>query len=237
MRIDPEKCVGCMKCVPFCCVEAILEVGEVCVVDEDKCVECYVCLRSEICPVDALEEVPLKWPRILRHTFSSPIATHKDTNINGRGTSEMKTNDVTGRYRHGEVGFSVDVGRPGVGTTFEDVERVSMAVAKVGVKFEPLNPTTTLMADSNTGRFRDDVKMERVLSCILEFKTEEDKLLSVISGLRDVAKSVNTVFSVGCISRCRSDGMIPARAVLDEAGIFYRPNGKINLGLGRPLAP
>lgn len=237
MRIDPEKCVGCMKCIPFCCVEAILEAGKKCVVDEDKCVECYVCLRSGICPVDAFEEVPLEWPRILRHTFSSPSAEHKDTHISGRGTSEMKTNDVTGRYRHGKVGFTVDVGRPGVGTSFEDVERIAMAVAKVGVNFEPLNPTTTLMTDTNSGRFRDDAKMERVLSCILEFKTEEEKLLSIINALRDVAKSVDTVFSVGCISRCRPDGTVPVKAMLDEAGIFYRPNGKINVGLGRPLAP
>lgn len=236
MRINPEKCVGCVECIPFCSVEAILEAGETCVIDEDKCVECYVCLRSEICPVDAFEEVPLEWPRILRHTFSSPVAVHEDTHVDGRGTAEMKTNDVTGRYRHGEVGFTVDVGRPGVGTTFEDVERISMAVAKVGVKFEPLCPTTTLMVDSNTGKFRDDIKTERVLSCILEFKTEEDKLLSVINALRDIAKSVSTVFSVGCISRCRPDGTAPVKAVLDRAGIFYRPNGKINIGLGRPLA-
>ncbi|MFQ6079290.1 MAG: 4Fe-4S ferredoxin, partial [Thermodesulfobacteriota bacterium] len=148
-----------------------------------------------------------------------------------------KTNDVTGRYRHGKVGFTVDVGRPGVGTSFEDVERIAMAVAKVGVNFEPLNPTTTLMTDTNSGRFRDDAKMERVLSCILEFKTEEEKLLSIINALRDVAKSVDTVFSVGCISRCRPDGTVPVKAMLDEAGIFYRPNGKINVGLGRPLAP
>ena len=76
-----------------------------------------------------------------------------------------------------------------------------------------------------------------ILSCILEFKTEENKLLSVINALRDIAKSVNTVFSVGCISRCKLDGTAPVKAMLDEAGIFYRPNGKINIGLGRPLAP
>jgi hypothetical protein len=237
MQISAEKCVGCMKCVPLCCGQAILKAGEKCIVDEDKCVECYVCLKSEICPVDAFVESPLRWPRILRHIFSSVHTVHKGTGMDGRGTMEMKTNDVSGRYRHGEVGFTVDVGRPGVGTTFADVEKISMAVAKVGVRFEPLNPTTRLMIGSDTGRFRNDIKSERVLSCILEFKTEEEKLLSVISALRDIAKSVNTVFSVGCISRCRADGTVPAQALLDGVGIFYRPNGKTNIGLGRPLAP
>ena len=215
MRIDLEKCTGCMKCLPYCCGDAIQKVGKKCLVDQNRCVECYVCLRSEICPVDAFEETPLGWPRILRHTFSSRRTVHKGTGMDGRGTEEMKTNDVTGRYRHGEVGFTVDVGRPGVGATFEDVEKISMAIAKVGVEFERMNPTTGLMADTTTGRFRDDIKMERVLSCILEFKAEEAKLLPIVNALKDIAHSVNTVFSVGCISRCRPDGMVPVKAVLD----------------------
>jgi hypothetical protein len=163
--------------------------------------------------------------------------THEGTGIDGRGTAEMKTNDVTGRYRHGEVGFTVDVGRPGVGTTFEDVEKISMAVGKIGVEFEKMNPVTKLMSHKSTGRIRDDIKMERILSCVLEFKTKDTKTVSIINALRDVAKLVSTVFSVGCICRCKPDGTVPVKSILDEAGIFYRPNGKINIGLGRPLAP
>ncbi len=236
MRIDLEKCTGCMKCIPFCGVEAILKEGKKCVIDEERCNECDVCLKSDICPVDAFEEVSLEWPRILRHSFSSVHAKFKDIGVNGRGTAEMKTNDVTGRYRLGEVGFTIDVGRPGVGTTFEDVEKIAMEVAKVGVQFEPLNPTTKLMVETKTGKFRDDIKKERVLSCILEFKIDEDKLLSVISILKEVAKKVNTVFSVGCISRCNPDGSIPVKALLEELRVNYRPNGKVNIGLGHPLA-
>jgi NAD-dependent dihydropyrimidine dehydrogenase PreA subunit len=237
MHIDPEKCVGCAKCVPLCCGEAIQPLGEKYIIDQEKCVECYLCLTSGICPVDAFEEVQLTWPRILRHTFSSVCAAHKGTGIEGRGTEEMKTNDVTGRYRRGEVGFTVDVGRPGVGTTFEDVEKIAMAVARVGVEFEKINPTTRLMVDVATGRLRDDIKRERVLSCILEFKTHEANLLSIVNTLRNVATRVNTVFSVGCICRCRPDGTPPVKAVLDKEGIFYRPNGKTNIGIGRPLSP
>lgn len=237
MRINLDKCIGCMECIPYCPARAIIATGNKCTVDEQRCFECYVCLTSGICPVDALEKVPLKWPRILRHVFSSVAMLHKQTGIDGRGTAEMKTNDVTGRYRHGEVGFTVDVGRPGIGTTFEDVEKISRAVAKVGVEFEQMNPVTKLMTDKTTGKLRDDIKMERILSCVLEFKTEDTKALPVINALTDVSKLVNTVFSVGCICRCKPDGSIPVKTMLDEAGIFYRPNGKINIGLGRPLAP
>jgi len=237
MRINLEKCVACAECLPYCPAGAIIPTRDKFMVDEHRCFECYACLTSGICPVDALEKVPLKWPRILRHVFSSVAMLHKQTGIDGRGTAEMKTNDVTGRYRHGEVGFTVDVGRPGIGTTFEDVGKISMAVAKVGVEFEQMNPVTKLMRDKATGRLRDDIKMERILSCVLEFKTEDTEALSIINALMDVSKLVNTVFSVGCICRCRPDGTIPVKTMLDEAGISYRPNGKINIGLGRPLAP
>ncbi|MFB0563663.1 MAG: indolepyruvate ferredoxin oxidoreductase subunit alpha [Candidatus Lokiarchaeia archaeon] len=237
MRINLEKCIGCMECIPYCPARAIIATGNKCIVDEGRCFECYVCLTSGICPADAFEKIVLKWPRILRHIFSSVAMIHKGTGIDGRGTAEMKTNDVTGRYRHGEVGFTVDVGRPGVGASFEDIEKISMAVARVGVAFEQMNPVTRLMRDKATGRFREDTKMERILSCVLEFKTEDTKAISVINALNDVSKLVDTVFSVGCICRCRPDGTIPIKNMLDKAGIFYRPNGKTNIGLGRPLAP
>ena len=237
MRITPKKCDGCMKCVPFCSLDAISRVEKKCSIDEDKCVECYVCLKSGICPNGAFEEALLEWPRILRHIFSAPFAAQKGTGvIDGRGTDEMKTNDVTGRYCPGEVGFCVDVGRPGIGATFEDVEKISMAVARVGVKFEPMNPIFQLMTDSKTGKLRDDIKSERVLSCILEFKTDEVKLLLVMDALKEVGGHVNTVFSVGCISRCWPDGTVPVKELLDQAGIYYRPNGKLNVGLGRRTA-
>jgi ferredoxin len=239
MKINEEKCIGCDLCIPYCCGGAIsqTEDGEKCVVDEDKCVECYVCKWSECCPKDAFEETPLEWPRSLRHTFSAVKAAFSDTRMDGRGTKEMKTNDITGRFRQGEVGFTVDVGRPGITTSFADVEKIAMAVAEAGVTFVEDNPTTRLMEDGKSGKFRADVKGERVLSCILEFKIEEEHLMKVIEALRAVAEEVDTVFSVGCISRCRKDGSIPVKALLDKAGVFYRPNGKVNAGMGRPLSP
>ena len=233
MRINREKCTGCLKCIPFCCTRAIFEEEKKCTIDRDRCVECEVCLNSKICPADAFEQTPLKWPRTLRRAFSSVNIEHAWMGIEGRGTMEMKNNDVTNHYRYGEVGFTVDVGRPGVTATFEDVEKIAMALAKLDVKFNILNPVTKLMTDTATGRFRDDVKNERFLSCIIEFKTDHPKVIPVINALKDVAQTVNTCFSVGCISRCDSQGEAPVKTILDEAGIFYRPNAKINIGLGR----
>lgn len=43
---------------------------------------------------------------------------------------------------------------------------------------------------------------------------------------------MNTVFSVGIISKCKN-GEIPAKLILDKTGIKTYINGKVNLGLGK----
>ena len=233
MRIDPEACAACGECLPYCPTEAIRHQDGVGVIDAELCVECYVCLRSGVCPTEAFREDALEWPRIIRHVFSSVRPVQSSTGlIEGRGTAEMKTNDVTNRYRFGEVGFTVDVGRPGVGATFADVETIAMAVAALGVVFEPANPVTGLMSDATAGSFPEDVKRERILSCVLEFKTDEANCLAVINVLERVARKIDTVFSVGCISRCTDDGKAPVAEILDRSGVARRPNGKVNIGLG-----
>jgi hypothetical protein len=148
----------------------------------------------------------------------------------------MKTNDVTGRFRSGDVGFMIDVGRPGVGTTFADVERIALAIAKIGVEFEPLNPVTFLMVDESTGKLRDDVRNERAHSAIIEFKTNLSKVSAVMEALEAVSKEVNTVFSVGAACTVENDGSVPLISTLRRMNLAYRPNGKVNVGLGRPLA-
>jgi NAD-dependent dihydropyrimidine dehydrogenase PreA subunit len=233
MRIDPEACTACGDCHPYCPTEAISSDDGVGVIDTDLCVECYVCLRSGVCPNQAFVADTLEWPRIIRHVYSAvqPVQSGSGQ-IDGRGTAEMKTNDVTDRYKHGEAGFTVDIGRPGLGATFADVERIAAAVAQLGVVFEPVNPVTKLMTDVTTGSLREDILSERVLSCILEFKVPEVEAPAVVAALERVAGDIDTVFSVGCISRCRDDGTAPVKAILDRAGVSLRPNGKVNIGLG-----
>jgi len=233
MKINKKKCIDCNQCIPYCPVGAIRQVDYKCIIDQDTCVECYVCFRSNICKKEAFEKVSLGWPRIIRHIFSDPKKIHKTTGIYGRGTEEMKTNDITNRFKIGEVGFTIDVGRPGIGTSFKDVEKITMAVAKLNVEFENKNPITNKMSDKKIGKISNDIINERVLSAVIEFKTKEDKLVQVLNTLKDVAKEINTVFSVGCIGKVKLNGEIPVKSILDKAGIYYRPNGKINIGLAK----
>lgn len=145
----------------------------------------------------------------------------------------MKTNDVTNRFKLGDVGFTIDVGRPGIGTTFEEIEKITITLAKLGVDFERKNTITMLMSDKKTGTIPDYLKKERILSGIIELKTSEEKLIQVVNTLNDIAREINTVFSVGCIGRVKSNSEIPVKAILDKKGIYYRPNGKVNIGMAQ----
>lgn len=237
MRIDEQSCTGCGECVDYCSLDAITMEGGIAAIDPDLCVECSVCRRSGVCPTDALVEEELSWPRSIRSIFSNPLTCFAETGVTGRGTEEMKTNEVTGRFGKEEAGVAIDIGRPNAGTSLADVEKLAMAVAKVGVEFEPLSPITMLMVNAATGRLREEIKGERVLSAVIELKTRPEKLPQLVGALREVEGQVNTVFTVGVISRVGEDGRsILLRPLLEEAGIAVRPNGKVNLGLGRPLA-
>ena len=237
MLINKETCIGCEECHPYCPVQAIrtIEGEDLSAVDQDECVECGVCLRSEVCPTDAIFMPELEWPRSVRAFFSDPLTKHPSTDLEGRGTEEMKTNDVTGRFPPGIAGIGVEMGRPGVGTSLKDLQTVAMALAKVGVEFEPANPTTALIVDPKEGRLREDILNERVLSGIIEFAIEIDRLPDALQALKDVAPKIDTVFSLCLISKIGPDGSIPTVPIAREAGFTPRINTKTNVGLGRPF--
>lgn len=206
------------------------------VIDENECVECSVCLRSGCCPTEALYQPELIWPRTVRKNFSDPLKIHPETRIPGRGTEEMKTNEVTGRYKNGMYGMAFELGRPGVGARFHDVERVAKALATLGVEFEENNPVTKLMLDRKKGVINPEVLDEKVLSAIVEFMVPCEKLPEILAVLERVAKEIDTVFSGDIITRIRADGSVPYLKTLKEMNRFLSINGKSNVGLGKPLA-
>ena len=265
MEIDKKKCVGCGNCHAVCTMGVIyLDEDGKSVVNQDECVECYTCYRVcrnkgyrpwfvrairkilalfrlgylaevDVCPTGALTPPELEWPRSIRAAFSDPSTVHPGTGIAGRGTEEIKSNDVTGRLRRGEAGLVVEIGRPGTGAYFRDIEKVAMALAKLKPHFEKENPVTQLMVDPETGKMRDDIRDEKVLSAIIEIKTNLERIPEFLYTLEKIQKDVDTVISVGVASKCLPDGPIPHEEWGRKAGYTASPNGKTNLGLGRPL--
>ena len=86
----------------------------------------------------------------LRHVHPlDPITPHSNsTGGRGQGTEEMKTNDVTGRVKRGEIGIGLEFGHPGVATRLSDLEKMTAALSGVGVHVEPENPGTALLSRS-----------------------------------------------------------------------------------------
>jgi hypothetical protein len=231
------------------------------VVNQDECVECFTCYRGmskehlnptlvrslrgflkllrirfdpepDVCPTDALTPQELTWPRIVRRAFSDPLVPHEATGIHGRGTEEVKTNDVTGRVQEGEAGFTIEFGRPGVGVRFRDIQKMTMALASLPIAFEKKNPVFALMTDPTTGAIREDILDEKVLSAIVELKTTLEHVPAVLQRVEEVAQTLETIVSIGVATRCDAQGDSALEPVLKSEGyVFYR--GKTNLGLGR----
>ena len=231
-------------------------------IESDECVECYSCyngmskehlnptvvrgLRAlfkmmrlrfdpepDVCPTSALEPQELVWPRVVRRAFSDPRVPHESTGVQGRGTEEVKTNDISGRVQAGEVGFTIEFGRPGVGVRFHEIQRMTQALAKAGIGFEAKNPITSLLSDPTAGTIREDVLNEKILSAIVEIKVPISRMEEIISMVREVEKQVDTVIAIGVGARCDDEGQEQeVFSALQRLG--YQPErAKTNLGLGR----
>ncbi|MFX0030193.1 MAG: indolepyruvate ferredoxin oxidoreductase subunit alpha [Candidatus Hermodarchaeota archaeon] len=233
MEIKGDICNGCGQCIIVCPVQAIKMVEKKAVIDEELCVECSVCYRNANCPVNAIKMKRLKWPREIRIPFSNVITTHKVTGVPGRGTEEMKTNDVTNRFKFEEIGVSIELGRPGVGTRLKNIELFTTRLSKIGVFYEEKSPVTALLIDEE-GHINEELKDHRVLSAIIEFKIPNKKLPQILEIVREIDKEIDTIFSVGIVSRIKDNNPEDIVNRMSELGFEVRPNAKINIGLGRP---
>lgn len=237
MVIDKEKCLACGQCIPYCPMGCIRRTDEGMEISLNECVECEICRNSKICPADALYMQELSPIRMIRNQFSNPLVTHPGTGVPGRGTEEMKTNEVTGRFKRGRAGVAIELGRPGTGTYLYDVQLMAQAVAPFATHgFEPHNPVTGLMTDVKTGTLRPEVLNERVLSAIVELEINQTDIAEVLSAINDAQKKLSTVCSVDLACRLEPDGSCPAAIIAAAHGHKLSLNGKTNVGLGRPLA-
>lgn len=232
MKIDQEKCSGCRRCIPWCPGGALVANGRKVEVNQDECTECGVCYRVKVCPTDSFYQPPLEWPRSVRSIYSDPLNVHKETGLAGRGTEEIKTNDVTNRFRRGEIGVAIEIGRPNLGARLRELEKFSKAIAAEGITFEPKNPLTNLI-DPVTGNLPEEILNEKVISAIIEFAVPEERLTEVLALIDRVMETVDCVVSVDVATRAAEDGSWPTVKYLQAENRFYRPNAKINVGLGQ----
>ena len=231
-------------------------------INRDECVECYACFNGlsqehlnptvvrtmrrvfqllrlrfdpepDVCPTAAFEPEELAWPRIVRRAFSDPRVPHASTGVEGRGTEEVKTNDVTGRVTQGDVGFTIEFGRPGVGVWMREIQEMCWALARAGVDFETRNPITSLMTDVSTGTIREDIMGEKLLSAIIEIKVPIARTEEIIRIVRDVETRVDTVVALGVGARCEDDGSEDRVAPILERLGYRLERAKTNIGLGR----
>src|SRR6185436_13324169 len=150
-----------------------------------------------------------------------PVVTHESTGVHGRGTEEVKTNDVTNRVGIGEVGYVVEFGRPTIGVRFREIEKMTMALARIGIKFEAKNPVTHMMSDRSSGKLRDDILNEKILSAIVEFKTRVEEMPGVLRRVEEVAKTLETVVAVGVSTRCDEHGDSVLDSILADEGFSF----------------
>ena len=239
MKIDKEKCIACKKCYPYCTVGAISMVkwdgAKKSEVNQDQCVECGACFRSEVCPNDALFMPELTWPRELRPHFANPLERHWPGKEGTQPPPEIKLNDINGRICKGLSAVAIEVGRPGISTTFLDVQKICRALAGAGVEFDPGGPLTALMEDPRTGKIRKDILGERCLHVFIHFSVDDDSLRESLATLKEVSGQIETVFSVGLSNRVGNEGTIPTLEIIHEMGLKELPQVKTNVGLGRPI--
>lgn len=254
-------CGNCISVCPMGAIYVDPEINRA-TIHYDECVECGTCFRGmsqehlnptmvrtvrtiakvfrfrfepepDVCPTAAFIMEELPWPRIARQVFSDPLVEHKSTGIHGRGTEEVKTNDVSDRVSVGEAGYVIEFGRPGVGVWFHQIQTMTMALAQLAITFEAKNPITHLMTDKSKGTLKEDLLNEKILSAIVELKTGIDQVPQVLDTVMHVSKEIDTVLAVGVSTRCDQEGEDHVLApLLEEHGYTFH-RAKTNMGLGR----
>jgi hypothetical protein len=167
--------------------------------------------------------------------FSDPGVQHPNFQSWGRGTEEAKTNDVVGKFGRGEYGLLLEFGRPGTGTRLTEIEKITTVVREMNFDIIEDNPLYGILQEDMSGKFKPEYVNEKILSGILEFRFNETELKGALKKILPLLEELDTVVSVGLVTRFEDDASIPVIDKLKKMGLAVRPNAKINVGLGRPL--
>ena len=92
-----------------------------------------------------------------------------------------------------------------------------------------------MIENPQTGDLKPELLNERVLSAIIEIMVKRDRLRDVLKTLKTVSREVESVFTLDVFTRLEPGLTIPAEVIdiIESEGFTWRPNAKINMGLGR----
>jgi hypothetical protein len=172
---------------------------------------------------------------VLRETFSNPLAEHETTGIAGRGTEGIKTNDAQNRFKKGDLGVFIEVGRPVLGGRFSDVNKIVKTFKAHGFEVIPHNPISVLVDDPKTGALKPDILEEKIISCVIEFilpDTAADELMAMV---RELSEEVDSIFSVSVALRADEEGRSPFEDLFGP-DVYCLPNAKANIGIAAGIA-
>ena len=239
MHINSDKCIGCEICLIYCPVNAIYKDEIDIRINQAICCECGACIRNTRfkCPTNAIYQGELTYSQQIAKNFSDPAICHSNTGIPGRGTEEVKTNDVTGIVKKGEIGISIELGRPCMGAKLGVIEEFYHALSALGVCYEKKNPLYSLINTLSERNNTKDYKNQQLISAIIQVKVPLERLGSVLKMITRIAENIDTVFSLSLITRLDPACCIPSEInqELSALNLKCRPNAKVNIGIGKPL--
>ena len=134
------------------------------------------------------------------------------------------------------MGIGIETGRPTLGMGLRDIEKITRALAKDGItEIEENNPIHSMIENPATGDLKPELLNERVLSAIIEIMVKRDRLGPVLKTIKAVAKEVDSVFTLDVFTLLEPELTIPREVIdiIESEGFTWRPNAKINMGLGR----
>ena len=163
-------------------------------------------------------------PRLIRRVFSE---TRRRAQIDGHQRPRHRRSQNQRRESRvgiGEVGYTIEFGRPGVGVRFRDIQEMTRALAKLDIVFEAKNPISHLMTDKSSGTLRADILDEKILfRDRRDFAARLDRVEAVCETVSAVNERIDTVTAVGISNPLRRAGRRQvARAVAGRSRLRLR---------------